>query len=249
MLMEMRFCSPPYKRFGQGERRLGLAGAAGADEHEDADGPVGIVEPGAAGLDAAGDGVEGMALADDAASRAWSASLRTCSISFFTMRPTGMPVQSATTLAMALASTLGKDERRLALELLSVSPASSFNSVEQLSSRSSGARAASCGVARPCPAVISRRPAPRCVRSRAARSLARSSRILRDAAPSPRSSAFPAPAKRFLLPGPACPSISVDARLVVDADGGFAIEDLQFGFQAPECGGGNHPLPPARHAG
>ena len=31
-----------------------------------------------------------------------SASFSTCSISFFTMRPTGMPVQSATTLAMAL---------------------------------------------------------------------------------------------------------------------------------------------------
>ena len=40
----------------------------------------------------------------------------TVSISFFTMRPTGMPVQSATTLATACASTRRQDQRRLALQ-------------------------------------------------------------------------------------------------------------------------------------
>ena len=52
-----------------GERQggLGLAGAAGAGEHENADGPIGIIQAGAAGLNAAGDRFEGVALADDAA--------------------------------------------------------------------------------------------------------------------------------------------------------------------------------------
>ena len=45
-----------------------------------------------------------------------SASLSTASISFLTMRPTGMPVQPATTAATAWPSTVGKIERRIALE-------------------------------------------------------------------------------------------------------------------------------------
>ena len=47
-----------------------------------------------------------------------SASLSTASISFFTMRPTGMPVQSATTDATACSSTLGRISGRLALQLV-----------------------------------------------------------------------------------------------------------------------------------
>ena len=53
------------ERLGEGQGGLGLADAAGADEHEDADGLVRVVEPGAGGLDAAGDRLEGVALADD----------------------------------------------------------------------------------------------------------------------------------------------------------------------------------------
>ena len=48
------------------------------------------------------------------------------------MRPTGMPVQSATTLAMALASTLGKISGDFALELLSSFSCSCLQFGEQL---------------------------------------------------------------------------------------------------------------------
>ena len=47
---------------GQGHGGLGLADAAGADQHEDADGPARIGEVGAGGADALGDGVQGMRL-------------------------------------------------------------------------------------------------------------------------------------------------------------------------------------------
>ena len=51
---------------GEGERGLGLADARGAAEHEDADRLVGVVELGAVGLDALGDHLEAVVLADDA---------------------------------------------------------------------------------------------------------------------------------------------------------------------------------------
>ena len=54
------------ERFCERERRLRLADAGGATQHEDADRLVGIVEPSAIGLDALGDHLETVALSDDA---------------------------------------------------------------------------------------------------------------------------------------------------------------------------------------
>ena len=54
------------ERLGERERGLGLADARRAAQHEDADRLVRIVEPGAVGLDALGDHLEAVALADDA---------------------------------------------------------------------------------------------------------------------------------------------------------------------------------------
>lgn len=50
----------------QGQTGLGLAHARRPAEHEDADGLVRVVQPGAGGPDAAGDHLQGVALADDA---------------------------------------------------------------------------------------------------------------------------------------------------------------------------------------
>ena len=54
------------ERLGERERRLGLADAGRAAQHEDADRLHGIVEPRAIGLDALGDHLEAVALSDDA---------------------------------------------------------------------------------------------------------------------------------------------------------------------------------------
>ena len=51
--------------FSQCQRRLGLAGAGRAGKHEHTDRAVRIVEAGAAGLHAACNGVQRVALADD----------------------------------------------------------------------------------------------------------------------------------------------------------------------------------------
>ena len=45
---------------GQGHGRLGLADAAGADQHEDADRPPWVGEVGTSGLDPLGDRFEGV---------------------------------------------------------------------------------------------------------------------------------------------------------------------------------------------
>ena len=52
------------ERLGQRQRGLGLADAGGAAQHEHADRLVRVVELGARGLDALGDHLEGVALAD-----------------------------------------------------------------------------------------------------------------------------------------------------------------------------------------
>ena len=52
--------------FSQRQRRLGLADAGRAAEHEHADRLVGVVEPGAVGLDPLGDHADAVALPDDA---------------------------------------------------------------------------------------------------------------------------------------------------------------------------------------
>ena len=54
------------ERFGQRERGLGLADAGGTHQQEYADGPAGIVQPSAGGLDPAGDRLEAVTLPDDA---------------------------------------------------------------------------------------------------------------------------------------------------------------------------------------
>jgi len=53
------------KGFSQGKSSFGFASSAGANEHEDTNGPVWIVKPGATGLDATRDHFEGVTLADD----------------------------------------------------------------------------------------------------------------------------------------------------------------------------------------
>ena len=95
------------ERFGERERGLGLADARGAAQHEDADRLVRVVEAGARGLDAARRSCRGRAAGRSRAGRATRPGAGSVSSSFFTIRPTGMPVQSATTLATACASTLG----------------------------------------------------------------------------------------------------------------------------------------------
>ncbi len=54
------------QRFGQGERGFGLAHAGGAGQQEHADRFVRVVQAGAAGLDALGDHLHGVILADHA---------------------------------------------------------------------------------------------------------------------------------------------------------------------------------------
>ena len=54
------------KEVGEGERGFGFADAGGADEHEDADGFVGVFHLGLGDLDALGDGIESVVLTDDA---------------------------------------------------------------------------------------------------------------------------------------------------------------------------------------
>ena len=89
------------QRLGQRQRGLGLADARGAGQHEHADRLARVVEARARGLDALGDHLHRVVLADHALRRAASATLRMVSISLAAMRPTGMPVQSPTTLATA----------------------------------------------------------------------------------------------------------------------------------------------------
>ena len=103
------------ERLGERERGLRLADAAGAREHEHADGLVGVVEARAGSLDALGDGIERVALADDAFLQ--RVGKVEDGLDFVLDHlPTGMPVQSATTEATACSSTAGQDERFLALD-------------------------------------------------------------------------------------------------------------------------------------
>src|SRR5438874_12013652 len=57
---------PTVKRFGESQRGFGFAGAAWAHQHENTDRSIGIVQSGAAGLNAPGDLLKRMALTDDA---------------------------------------------------------------------------------------------------------------------------------------------------------------------------------------
>ena len=97
-----------------------------------------------------------------------SPSFSTASISFFTIRPTGMPVQSATTLATACASTDGQDQRRLALQRGELG-LQLVQLRQQLSRSLASAGSAPCRrrVALPPSAAAGRRPA--CRRRAAAR--------------------------------------------------------------------------------
>jgi hypothetical protein len=88
------------QRFGQRQRRLGLADARGTGQHEHADRLARVVQARARGLDALGDHLHRVVLADHALAQV-EAMFRMVSISFFAMRPTGMPVQSPTTAATA----------------------------------------------------------------------------------------------------------------------------------------------------
>ena len=92
------------EQVGERQRGFGLADAAGADQQEDADGLVGIVQAGARGANALGDLQQGVILADDAAPRC-SSSSSTMAISSFSILPTGMPVQPEITSPTICAST------------------------------------------------------------------------------------------------------------------------------------------------
>jgi hypothetical protein len=112
MLMVMTFCSPPYSASASASAVSVLPTPEVPAQHEHADGLVGVVEPGARGLDALGDHVQAMVAGRSRAGPGVSASRSTVSISFLTMRPTGMPVQSATTLRPRPGSRPGQDQRR-----------------------------------------------------------------------------------------------------------------------------------------
>ena len=94
------------EQFGQRDRGLGLADAAGAGQQEDADRRSRIGELGPRGANRLGDPLQRMRLADD---RLFHRSFRlsTVWISSATMRPTGMPVQADTVSATAWALTQG----------------------------------------------------------------------------------------------------------------------------------------------
>ena len=123
MLMTIIEFVAGVEQFGERMRRLGLADARGPAEHEHADRLVRIVELGAAGLDALGDRVHRMILADDPLLQARRRSSAPPAISSLTIRPTGMPVQSPTTAATASGSTYAEHHRLVALSGIAARPA------------------------------------------------------------------------------------------------------------------------------
>ena len=98
---------------------LGLADAGGAEEHERADGAVGVGDARARALDRVGDLLHRFVLADDALLRASSSMRESFSASSSSMRETGMPVQLETTPAMSLSVISSLRMRRVDCSFLS----------------------------------------------------------------------------------------------------------------------------------
>ena len=107
MLMVIRFCSPPYSN---------SASASAVSVLPTPDGPHSMNTP--IGLDGLSSPARAVCTRLAMVASAWfwpitrlprvSARLSTACTSFLTIRPTGMPVQSSTTVATACSSTLGR---------------------------------------------------------------------------------------------------------------------------------------------
>ena len=170
-----------------------------------------------------------------------SARFSTVSISFFTMRPTGMPVQSATTRGDGLLVDARQDQRRLALQRGQLrlqrrrARASSCCALRRRRRRGSAAcrRGGAGGLARSrrrrrllqrrCPCLRpARRPRAAC---------ARMSRIAIDQLAARPSSAASSSASRCSLGAPAVSSAAFAALGCVDADRLLAADDLELGLQ------------------
>ncbi len=108
MLIVMTFCSPPYSASASVSAVSVLPTPDGPHSMNTPIGLFGLSRLGARRLDAL---ARSCPARDPGRSTRWSsvsARFSTVSISFFTMRPTGMPVQSPTTEATACSSTLGR---------------------------------------------------------------------------------------------------------------------------------------------